>query len=45
VGLATATGAVLPWLVVLLVLAIPAWPLARRLRRHRDAPAETPAEA
>ena len=45
VGLATAAGALLPWLVVLLVLAVPGWPLVRRLRRHRAAPAEAPAEA
>ena len=45
VGLATAAGALLPWLVVLLLLGIPGWPLVRRLRRHREVPAETPAEA
>jgi hypothetical protein len=45
VGLATAVGALLPWLVVLLVLAVPGWPLVRRLRRHRAAPVEAPAEA
>jgi hypothetical protein len=45
VGLATAAGALLPWLVVLLVLAVPGWPLVRRLRRQRAAPVEAPAEA
>jgi uncharacterized protein DUF4349 len=45
VGLATAAGAVLPWLVVLLVLAVPGWPLARRLRRGRVTPPEEPVEA
>lgn len=34
VGLATVAGALLPWLVVLLVLAVPGWPLYRRLRRR-----------
>jgi hypothetical protein len=38
VGLATFLGAVLPWAVVLLVLAIPGWPLLRRLRRRPGAP-------
>lgn len=33
-GLATVAGAVLPWLPVLLLVAVPAWPLARRLRRR-----------
>ena len=45
VGLATAAGALLPWIVALLVLGVPGWPLARRLRRHRAAPAEAPVEA
>jgi hypothetical protein len=45
VGLATAAGALLPWLLVLLVLAVPGWPLVRRLRRQRAAPVEAPAEA
>jgi Domain of unknown function (DUF4349) len=45
VGLATAAGALLPWLVVLLVLGIPGWALVHRLRRRRQAPAAPPAEA
>jgi hypothetical protein len=45
VGLATAAGALLPWLAVLLLLAIAGRPLVQRLRRHREAPAEAPAEA
>ncbi len=35
VGASTVAGALLPWLVLTLVLAIPAWPLARRLRRRQ----------
>lgn len=42
VGLATFLGAVLPWAVVLLVLAIPGWPIVRRLR-HRPGPPRSPA--
>ncbi|WP_244931661.1 DUF4349 domain-containing protein [Nocardioides sp. W7] len=42
VGLATFLGAVLPWTVVLLVLAIPGWPLVRRLRRR---PTAAPAQS
>lgn len=42
VGLATFLGAVLPWAVVLLVLAIPGWPIVRRLRR-RPGPPRSPA--
>ena len=38
VGVATVAGALLPWVVLALVLAIPGWPLVRRLRR-RAAPA------
>jgi hypothetical protein len=38
VALATVVGALLPWLVLLLVLALPGWPLVRRVRR-REAPA------
>jgi hypothetical protein len=34
VGLATVAGALLPWLVLALVLAVPGWPLVRRLRRR-----------
>lgn len=45
VGLATAAGALLPWVVVLLVLAVPGWLMVRWLRRRRAAPAEAPAEA
>lgn len=37
VALATAFGAVLPWLVVLLVLGLPAWLVGRRLRRRVSA--------
>ncbi len=44
VALATASGALLPWAVVALILAIPGWPLTRRLRR-RTAPAAPVAEA
>ena len=39
VGLATAAGALLPWLVVLLVLGIPTLLLVRALRRRTPAPA------
>jgi hypothetical protein len=35
VALATIAGALLPWLVLGLVLAVPAWPLVRRLRRRQ----------
>ena len=45
VGLATAAGALLPWVVVLLVLAVPGWLMVHWLRRRRAAPAEAPAEA
>ena len=45
VGLATAAGALLPWAVVLLVLAVPGWLMAHWLRRRRAAPGEAPAEA
>jgi hypothetical protein len=38
VGLATVLGALLPWMVVAAVLAIPAVPLLRRLRRKEAAP-------
>ncbi|HET6939407.1 MAG TPA: DUF4349 domain-containing protein [Nocardioides sp.] len=34
VGASTVAGALLPWVVLALVLAIPGWPLARRLRRR-----------
>jgi len=34
VGVATVAGALLPWVVLALLLAIPGWPLARRLRRR-----------
>jgi hypothetical protein len=34
VGASTIAGALLPWVVLALVLAIPGWPLARRLRRR-----------
>jgi hypothetical protein len=42
VGASTVAGALLPWLVLMLVLAIPAWPLLRRLRRREPAAAATP---
>ncbi len=45
VGLATAAGALLPWMVVLLVLAGPGWLVFHWLRRRRAAPGEAPAEA
>jgi hypothetical protein len=45
VGLATAAGALLPWMVVLLVLAVPGWLVFHWLRRRRAAPGEAPAEA
>jgi hypothetical protein len=38
VGLATVLGALLPWMVVVAVLAIPAVPLLRRFRRRAPAP-------
>ena len=34
VGASTVAGALLPWVVLALLLAIPGWPLARRLRRR-----------
>ncbi len=34
VAVATVAGALLPWLALALVLAVPAWPLVRRLRRR-----------
>ncbi len=39
VGASTVAGALIPWLVLVLVLAIPGWPLARRLRRRQATPA------
>jgi uncharacterized protein DUF4349 len=39
VGVATVSGALLPWLVLALVLVIPGWPLYRRLRRRQTAAA------
>jgi hypothetical protein len=41
VALATVAGALLPWLVLALVLAIPGWPLFRRLRRRMEPTAPT----
>jgi hypothetical protein len=41
VGSSTVLGALLPWLVLMLVLAIPGWPLFRRLRRRPAAAAPT----
>ena len=35
VAVATVAGALLPWLLLGLVLAVPVWVLARRLRRHQ----------
>lgn len=43
VGFATFLGAVLPWTLVLLVLAVPGVPLLRRLRRRPAAPPTAPA--
>ena len=42
VASSTVAGALLPWLVLMLVLAIPAWPLFRRLRRREPATVATP---
>jgi hypothetical protein len=39
VGLSTVAGALLPWLILLAVLAIPGWPVFRRLRRRQATPA------
>jgi hypothetical protein len=39
VGISTVAGALLPWLVLALVLAVPGWPMARRLRRRTTTPA------
>lgn len=39
VGASTVAGALLPWLLLALVLAVPGWPLARRLRRRVSAAA------
>jgi Domain of unknown function (DUF4349) len=39
VAAATVTGALVPWLVLLLILAVPGWPLLRRLRRREHAAA------
>jgi hypothetical protein len=41
VASATVAGALLPWLVLMLVLAIPGWPLFRRLRRREPSAAAT----
>jgi len=43
VGLATAAGVALPFLVVLVLLGVPAWTVVRRSRRRPAAP--TPSEA
>jgi hypothetical protein len=40
VALATVAGALLPWVALGLVLAVPSWPLVRRLRRRAGALAE-----
>jgi hypothetical protein len=42
VASSTVVGALLPWLVLMLVLAIPGWPLFRRLRRSEPAAPATP---
>ncbi len=42
VGSSTVAGALLPWLVLMLVLAVPGWPLLRRLRRREPAAVATP---
>ena len=42
VGIATVVGAVLPFLVVLLVLLLPGWPLTRRLLRRRTPTVASP---
>ena len=42
VASSTVAGALLPWLVLMLVLAIPGWPLFRRLRRRESAAPATP---
>ncbi|MFC7492848.1 MULTISPECIES: DUF4349 domain-containing protein [unclassified Nocardioides] len=42
VGLATALGALLPWLVVAAIIGVPALLLVRSLRRRRPAPPEAP---
>jgi hypothetical protein len=42
VGAATVAGALLPWLVLALLLAVPGWPLVRRLGR-RQRQGEVPA--
>jgi hypothetical protein len=39
VGGSTVAGALLPWLALALVLAVPGWPLVRRLRRRTPAAA------
>ena len=39
VGASTVAGAVLPWLLLALLLAVPGWPLVRRLRRREQAAA------
>jgi hypothetical protein len=41
VGLSTVAGALLPWLVLALVVAIPGWPLLRRLRRRAESATAT----
>lgn len=42
IGLATFVGAVLPWTLVLALVAVPCWLLARRLRRRRVGPPTAP---
>ena len=45
VGVATVAGALLPWVLLALLLAIPGWPLLRRLRRRAPEPAAATAPA
>jgi Domain of unknown function (DUF4349) len=42
VGASTVAGVLLPWLLLALVLAVPGWPLLRRLRHREPAAAPTP---
>ncbi|GAA4376129.1 DUF4349 domain-containing protein [Nocardioides caricicola] len=45
VGLATALGALLPWIVAVAILGPPTWLLVRWLRRRFSKPARTPSAA
>ncbi|WP_296605698.1 DUF4349 domain-containing protein [Nocardioides sp.] len=44
VAMATLLGALLPWLVVLLVLGVPTWLVTRAARRRRPRPTPEPSE-